>query len=320
MYNGSKVLITGGLGFIGSNMALALADAGADVTILDNQSRGGGCNTANLDGDKRIKVRIEDIANGWAMRSSVTGMDYLFNLASSTSHAGSMADPIEDINTNAVAQLTVLESCRTHNPAIKIVYTSTRQVYGRPGSLPVTEMHPARPCDANGVSKLAAEHYHRLYHEVHGVRSCILRLTNTYGPRMRIKDGNQGFIGLWMRRIIEGQPFEVWDGTQTRDFCYVDDCVKAIMLAGADCCMGETYNIGGNVCSLRKFANQAAEIGGGTFIVREFPEDRKRIDIGSYWADYSKFTQDTGWRHTTSNTAGIRKTLKYFNERKEVYL
>ena len=235
----------------------------------------------------------------------------------------SMTDPYTDLEINARAQLLMLETCRKHNPCIKLVFASTRQIYGKPDYLPVDEKHPLRPVDVNGINKMAGEFYHILYNNVYGVRAAVLRLTNTIGPRMRIKDARQTFLGVWMRLLLEGKPFEVWDGPQLRDFTYVDDVVDALLLAGADArADGQVYNLGGPPpISLADLATLLVEIhGSGTFKVKGYPADRKRIDIGDYFADFSKITQHLGWTPQTPLERALDLTLGYYKDHLDHYL
>lgn len=231
---GSKVLITGGLGFIGSSLACRLVDLGADVTLVDSLIPEYGGNLFNISGiEEKVSVNISDVRDEHSMKYLVQGQDYLFNLAGQTSHMDSMQDPFTDLEINAKSQLFILEACRKYNPDIKIVFASTRQIYGKPEYLPVDEKHPLRPVDINGVNKLAGEWYHLLYNNVHGIRASVLRLTNTIGPRMRVKDARQTFLGIWIRLLVDGKPFEVWGGNQLRDFTYVDDAVDAFLMVAA---------------------------------------------------------------------------------------
>ncbi len=318
VFAAKRVLITGGLGFIGANLARRLVGLGADVTLVDSLIPEYGGNLFNIAGiEDRVRVNISDVRDVHSMRYLVQGQDYLFNLAGQTSHMDSMEDPYTDLDINARAQLSILESCRHFNPAIKVVFASTRQIYGKPDYLPVDERHPQRPVDVNGINKLAGEWYHLLYNNVYGVRACALRLTNTYGPRMRVKDARQTFLGVWVRRLVEGEPFEVWGGEQLRDFTYVDDVVEALLLAAvtqeSD---GQVYNVGGDcVVSLHKLAEMlVAAHGSGSFSVREFPADRKRIDIGDYYADDSALRVTLGWQPATPLAEGLRRTLAYYGE------
>lgn len=282
----ANVLITGGAGFIGANLARRLVNEGADVTIIDSLIPEYGGNLANLEGIRdKIHLNIADVRDPHAMRQLVQGRDFLFNLAGQTSHMDSMSDPFTDLDINAKAQLSILEACRAQNPAVKIVFAGTRQIYGRPDYLPVDEAHPIRPVDINGIHKVAGEWYHTLYTTVYGVQSTVLRLTNTYGPCMRIKDARQTFVGVWVRLALEGKPFEVWGGQQLRDFTYVDDCVDAILLAAAHPrANGRVYNLGGDsVVSLRELADLLTDLHPDvSYILREFPAERKKIDIGDY--------------------------------------
>lgn len=228
-------MITGGMGFIGSTLAHRLVGLGGEVTILDNMMASHGTNPLNITGiEGRVRVEIADLRHVGPLPDLVRNCDIIFNLAGQTSHLESMVDPLTDLDINCAGQLRLLEACRQHNPGVKLVYSSTRQVYGRPDRLPVDETHPLHPVDINGINKMAGEWYHRLYGQIHGLRTVVLRLTNTYGPRMRIKDAHQTFLGLWIRQVLEGGPLEVWGGAQLRDFTYVDDCVDALVMAADD--------------------------------------------------------------------------------------
>lgn len=324
IFSGANVLITGGAGFIGSNLARRLVGAGATVTIADSFIPEYGGNMANLEGLRhKIFLNITDVRDPHAMRHLIQGQDFLFNLAGQTSHMDSMADPFTDLEINARAQLSILEACRVHNPDVKIVFAGTRQIYGRPDYLPVDEKHPVRPVDINGIHKVAGEWYHLLYNNVYGLRSSVLRLTNTYGPCMRIKDARQTFVGIWIRLILEGKPFEVWGGEQLRDFTYVDDCVDALLLAAqnpkAD---GSAYNLGGDsVVSLRELAETLiAAHGDGTYVLREFPAERKKIDIGDYYSDDTRIRKELGWKPNVPLAEGLQRTLAYFSPQLEQYL
>ena len=316
-FNAKQVLITGGIGFIGSNLARRLVNLGAKVTLVDSLIPTYGGNLFNLhDIRDRVSVNISDVRDPHAIAYLVKGKDYLFNLAGQTSHLDSMTDPQTDLAINASAQLSILEACRQHNPTIKIVFASTRQLYGKPDYLPVDEKHPVRPVDVNGINKLAGEWYHLLYNNVYGVRSCALRLTNTYGPRMRIKDARQTFLGIWIRQILEGQPIKVFgDGEQLRDFNYVDDCVEALLLAAlSDVSNGKVYNLGSlEVISLKDLASMMINMGyGGSFEIVPFPPERKAIDIGDYYSDFSLIKKELGWIPQTTLQEGLCQTLAYY--------
>jgi UDP-glucose 4-epimerase len=324
VFSGKRVLITGGLGFIGSNLARRLVALGARVSIVDSLVPEYGGNRRNLDGvASRVTVHIADVRDWPKLPRLVSGQDYLFNLAGQTSHMDSMTDPQTDLDINCRAQLAILESCRLHNPAIRIVFASTRQIYGRPDYLPVDEKHPLRPVDVNGINKIAGEQFHLLYSRVHGIAATALRLTNTIGPRMRIKDARQTFVGVWIRRLLEGQPIEVWGGAQLRDFTYVDDAVEAFLLAAARPeAVGEVYNLGGPPpVTLQKLAEALVALHeGGTYVVREFPGDRKKIDIGDYYADDRLISRALGWKPRTDLKTALARTVEFYREELKHYV
>ena len=323
-FRGRRVLVTGGLGFIGSTLAHRLVGLGADVLLVDSLVPEYGGNLFNIDGiQDRVRVNISDVRDEHSFAYLVRGQDYLFNLAGQTSHMDSMADPYTDLEINCRAQLSILEACRKHNPGIKIVFASTRQIYGKPDSLPVDETHLLRPTDVNGINKMAGEWYHILYNNVYGLRACALRLTNTYGPRMRVKDARQTFLGVWLRLAVQGQPFEVWGGDQLRDFTYVDDAVDALLRAAAsEQANGEVYNLGGtSVLTLRALADLLVEVAsGGKYLTREFPAERRRIDIGDYYADDHRIRQVLGWEPGVGEREGLTRTLTFYRAYLDAYL
>lgn len=323
-YHNKKVLITGGLGFIGSNLARALVAQGACVTIVDSLIPQYGGNFFNIaDIRDKLEVNICDVRDPHAMKHLVQGKDFLFNLAGQTSHIDSMTDPQTDLEINASAQLSILEACRLNNPEIKIVFASTRQLYGKPDYLPVDEKHPIRPVDVNGINKLAGEWYHLLYNNVYGIRACALRLTNTYGPGMRVKDARQTFLGIWVRQLLEGTPIKVFgDGEQLRDFNYVDDCVNALLLAGAnEQANGQVYNLGSpEVIGLKALAEKIVNLGfGGSYELVPFPEERKAIDIGDYYSDFSLISMELGWLPEVNLQKGLLNTIEYYSKHKSAY-
>lgn len=318
-YSNCKVMITGGLGFIGSALARALVLKGATVTLVDSLIPQYGGNVFNIDDIKRrVNINVCDVRDPYAMAHLLRGQDFLFNLAGQTSHMDSMIDPQTDLDINASAQLSILEACRENNSKIKIVFASTRQLYGKPDYLPVDEKHPIRPVDVNGINKLAGEWYHLLYNNVYGIRACALRLTNTYGPGMRVKDARQTFLGIWVRSLIEGKPIKVFgDGLQLRDFNYVDDCVNALLLAGAsDVANGKVYNLGSTeVVGLKALAEMMVSMDPvGAYELVAFPPERKAIDIGDYYSDYSLITQELGWVPKIDLKTGLEKTLSYYKQ------
>jgi dTDP-glucose 4,6-dehydratase/UDP-glucose 4-epimerase len=316
-YTNKRILITGGLGFIGSNLARSLVVQGANVTLVDSLIPQYGGNTFNIDDiQNKVVVNVCDVRDTFAMAHLIQGKDYLFNLAGQTSHLDSMTDPHTDLDINAAAQLSILEVCRKENPDIKIVFASTRQLYGRPDYLPVDEKHPIRPADVNGINKLAGEWYHLLYNNVYGIRACALRLTNTYGPGMRVKDARQTFLGIWIRLLLEGKPIKVFgDGKQLRDFNFVDDCVEALLLAGENNnANGKVYNLGSSeIIGLSDLAEIMVNLGvSGNYELGPFPADRKAIDIGDYYSDYSLITKELGWVPKIDLKEGLKRTLNYY--------
>jgi len=324
VFKGKHVLITGGLGFIGSNLAIRLVELGAEVVLVDSlipQHGGNWFNIKPIEG--RVRVNVSDVRDKDGFGRVVQGQDFLFNLAGQSSHTDSMRDPEVDLSLNCLAQLRILEACRDYNPNIRIVFTSTRQIYGKPRYLPVNEEHILQPIDINGVDKMAGESYHVIYNNVYGIRVCVLRLTNTIGPRMRIKDARQNFVGLWVKLLLQGKPLEVWGGEQLRDFSYVDDVIDACLLTGAsDNAYGQVYNLGSSdVTSLKDLAERMIRLNGkGVYTIRDYPAERKRIDIGDYFADYSRIQEELGWRPRVDLEQALRQTLTYYRSYIDRYL
>lgn len=314
-----STLITGGLGFIGSSLARRLVSLNAKVTLVDSLIPQYGGNLFNIhDIKEKVVVNITDVRDPHAMEYLIQGKDYLFNLAGQTSHLDSMKDPQTDLDINASAQLSILEACRHHNPDIKVVFASTRQLYGKPDYLPVDEGHPVRPVDVNGINKLAGEWYHLLYNNVYHIRACALRLTNTYGPGMRVKDARQTFLGIWIRNLIEGKPILVYgDGQQLRDFNYVDDVVEALLKAALlPEAEGEVFNLGSKEnTNLKDLAQMMVELWpGGQYEVVPFPSDLKAIDIGDYYSDYTKAEKILGWSPQVPLREGLQTSLQFYAE------
>ena len=324
-YRGRRVLITGGLGFIGSNLARRLVDLGADVLLVDSLIPEHGGNPFNIAGlESRLRVNIADVRQASTMNHLVRGHDVIFNLAGQVSHIDSMRDPHTDLDINCRSQLTLLEACRQHNPAAKVVFAGTRQIYGRPERLPVDETHLVRPTDINGINKAAGEYYHLVYNNVFGVRACSLRLTNVYGPRQLIRHNRQGFIGWFIRLALEGREIQIYgDGNQVRDFVYVDDAAEAFLRAGAtDVVNGDVFNVGGSEpIAHRHLVTLLIDVAGaGTVKFVEWPDEKRRIDIGSFYSDSSKFTAATGWAPRTVLRDGLRQTLEFYRAHLDHYL
>jgi UDP-glucose 4-epimerase len=323
-FSGARVLVTGGLGFIGSNLSRRLADLGAEVTVMDPLLPQMGGNRFNLHGyEQRIDVQPVDLRDRAGSAVVLRGKDYVFNLAGQVSHLQSMEDPVSDLDINVFGQLRFLEILRRVNPETKIVFAGTRQVYGPPRCLPVEETHPLNPVDVNAVDKLAAECYHLLYHRVYDLRAAVLRLTNVYGPRMRVRDSLKTFIGLWVRQILDGEEITVYgDGSPVRDMLYVDDAVDAFLLAALHAgSEGRVYNVGGGeTVSLMELAERMIEVNGGGRVVKiPYPADRKKIDIGGYVSDTAKIRLELGWKPITRLNNGLAATLEYYRRHRDRY-
>jgi UDP-glucose 4-epimerase len=324
-FNKKNVLITGGLGFIGSNLAIKLVTLGANVTIVDSLIWAYGGNWFNIEPIKdKVKVIVADIRDRNILDELVTGKDYIFNLAGQVSHIDSMEDPLTDMDINTRSQLSILESCRKNNPGVKIVYASSRQIYGKPQYLPVDEKHPLAPTDVNGINKMAGEWYHILYNNVHGIKAVCLRLTNVYGPRQLMKHDRQGFIGWFVRLAVEGGVIRLYgDGTQKRDLNYVDDVVDAILkVVLCESCFGQVFNLGHKEhSSLKDIAEKLVNITGkGRIEFMVWPEEKKKIDIGDYFSDFTKISKAINWEPKISLEIGFSKTLDYYEKNLRNYL
>lgn len=324
-YKGRSVLITGGLGFIGSNLAHRLAEIDdVDITIIDSLSEGQGGNLYNIEGIRdRVNLHIANMGDSWVINHLVGGMDYIFNLAGSVSHVDSMKMPQVDLQLNCAAHLSLLEACRMFNPHVKIVFTSTRQVYGKPDYLPLDEEHRIQPADINGIHKRAAELYCQLYQNAYGLRTVSLRLTNTYGPRQQLQHNRQGFIAWFIHQAMDGATIELFgEGKQRRDLNYVDDVVDAILLAGAsEEAEGKIFNLGHHhVVSLAEVAEEAIKITGcGTAVGVPFPPERQLIDVGNCYCSYRKIEQALGWRPRVDLSEGLRRAIEFYNQSRGQY-
>ena len=324
-YEGARVLVTGGLGFIGSHLAKRLVDLGADVTIVDSLIPEYGGNHYNVrDIADRVHINYSDIRDPWSIRYLVRDQDFIFNLAGQVSHIDSMEDPETDLEINCRSQLSLLEACRAINPEVRIVFAASRQQYGRPQSLPVTEDHPLVPVDVNGINLIAGESYHLLYNDVYGVRASSLRLTNTYGPHLLMKHGRQGFITVFIRLAVEGKPIKVFgDGSQLRDFTYVTDAVDAFLATGVtDEAYGRALNVGGiEPVSLAEVAELCQELAGegGTVEKAPWPPEREKIDIGSIYVDHARLTEATGWEPKVGLREGLAETIEFYKQHGDRY-
>ena len=320
-----KVIISGGMGFIGSNLAIKLVDCGAIVTLVDSLIPEYGGNLWNIEPIKeKVKINISDVRDEHSIQHLIQGQDFFFNLAGQTSHLDSMQNPFTDLEINSKAQLSILEACKKYNPGIKIIFASTRQLYGKPQYLPVDEKHPLYPVDVNGINKLSGEWYHIVYNHVYDIKTVVLRLTNTYGPRMRIKDARQTFLGIWVRNLIENKPIFIYgDGSQIRDYNYIDDVVDAFLrVAASDQWNGSIFNLGNDEpISLKTTAEMMIEENhAGNYIFKEFPPDLKKIDIGDFYSDFSKIKDLLGWSPQVKIRTGIKETLDYFRNNYQYYV
>jgi UDP-glucose 4-epimerase len=323
-FSGKRVVVTGGLGFIGSSLAHELVAAGARVLLVDALIPEYGGNLQNIAGIvDRVEINLADLRDEHPLHFLLADADVLFNLAGQTSHLDSMSDPETDLDINCRVQLSVLEELRRSRLTPWTVFAGTRQVYGRPQFVPVDESHPTEPVDVNGIHKLAAEWYHLLYGRLYGIPVSVLRLTNTYGPRMRVRDARQTFLGVWFRNVLRGEEIVVYgDGSQRRDFTYVDDAVRAFLLAASeDAARGELFNLGGErSVSLLELAELLTTAhGGGSFRLVPFPDDRRAIDIGDYVADDRKIRDLLGWEPRVALEDGLARTLAYYREQGAAY-
>lgn len=323
-YKGIRVLVTGGLGFIGSNLVRALVREGAEVTVVDGLISGCGGDEYNVaEVRDRLRVIIADIGDREAVSVALADQQVIFNLAGEVSHSMSISCPERDLRLNALAQLRFLESCRVWAPQARIVYASSRQIYGRPRYLPVDERHPVDPVDFNGVHKWAAECYHRLQARLYDQPTVVLRLTNVYGPRQSLRVSCQGFIATFIARALRREPVLVYgDGSQLRDMLYVDDVVEAFLLAGlTPLPSAEPYlvaNVGGpRPMTLSEIARTL--VGDDVHYV-PFPAISARIDIGSYHSDDRLFRAWTGWQPRVDFAEGIVRTLEFYRQHAEHYL
>ena len=321
---GAQVMITGGAGLVGSALARRLVELGCNVLMVDNLNEAFGGNLANIASIRnRARLNISDIRDTHGMRYLLRDLDYIFNLAAQTSHMDSMHAPFEDLEINCTAQLSLMEACRQINSQVRIIYASTRQVYGRPQYLPVDERHPVCPLDVNGINKVSGESFHLLYHRVHDLPTTVLRLTNTYGPGMRVKDARQIFLGIWIRRLVEGTSFEVWGGNQLRDFTFVEDAAEAFVAAAqSPATIGRVLNVGGCAAiSLTAVADMLVDLNGhGSYEFRSYPAERKKIDIGDYYTDDALFRNLTGWQPRVDLKEGLRRTLEFYRAHLGEYL
>jgi UDP-glucose 4-epimerase len=323
-YAGKRVLVTGGLGFIGSNLAIRLVELGAEVTVADSLVPDLGGNPFNVEPvEGRLAVSNADLRNPDAAHELVAGREVVFSIAGNVSHVDSMTDPFGDLDLNYRTQLAVLEALRRQGSPARVVYAGSRQQYGRPRYLPLDEHHPLEAIDVNGINKTAAEAATLLYHEVHGLQTSSLRLTNTYGPRMQMRHPRQGFISWFVRRAIDGEEIELYGGGESlRDFNEVDDVVDAFLRAGIhEAAVGEAFNLGhAEPRTIRQFAETLVGVAGsGSLTERPFPPDRAGIDIGSVFANYGKIRGLLGWEPRVGLREGLARMVEYYRAHRHHY-
>jgi nucleoside-diphosphate-sugar epimerase len=322
-FAGKSALVTGGYGFIGSNLVHTLVALGCNVTVVDNLDPGAGGNRFNLSGvEQCIDLRSTDIRDLDAMRDAVSGRDYVFHLAGRNSHLDSLEGPFEDLDINGRGTLTVLEAVRRENPIARIVHAGSRSEYGAIQTSPVDETHPLLPTEANSAHKALSTLYQLAYHQAHGLQTIALRLTNCYGPRMYTKDHRLGVMNWFLHQTVEGAKLRLFgDGTQQRDVLYVDDAVRAFLYAAtADDAVGTVLNVGsGCPTSLRDIAEALVLLGAAGVEIVPFPEEAKRIEIGDYVADTTLTRRLLNWQPEVSLTDGLQRSVAYFREHKERY-
>lgn len=324
-YKGKQVLITGGMGFLGSNLAHRLLGLGADVTLLDCFLAGHGANPRNIAGiEDSVEVIRRDIRDEAAVARAVDGCDVVFHIAAQTSHTDSMKDPWLDIDVNCTGNMVFLEAVRKTNPAAKVVYVSTRAVYGAPLQSPATEMTPPNPTDIYGANKFTGEAYHLIYHRAHGIPVTVIRASNAYGPRAQIEKPVFGILNWFIGLALQNKTIRVFgDGAQLRDYTYVDDMLEAFLLAGSRPeAIGRVYNAGAReqvrFVDMVKMIVEVAGQGGHEFV--PWPDDYKKIEVGDFVADNSRIEKELGWAPRTGLREGLEKTVAFYRENLKYYL
>lgn len=322
-FKNKKVLITGGLGFIGSNLAIKLSELGANIEIYDALLKNFGGNLFNIKPIKnKVKVTIADMRDQKKISKAVKDKDYIFNLAGTLSHIDSMSNPFLDLDINCRAQLCLLEACRKFNPTIKIIFAGTRNQYGKALYLPVDEKHIQEPTDINGINSIAAEKYHLLYCRIYGIGTVSVRMSNTFGPRHQMKHPKQGVLNWFIRLLIDRRQVKLFgDGSQIRDVNYIEDVVEALLLAASTKkASGQPYNLGGQPLTLKDFVEKVIKIlGGGKYRLIPFPKDKKAIEIGNYVADIKKIKDELGWEPKIAIDEGIERTVEFYKKYKKYY-
>jgi UDP-glucose 4-epimerase len=319
-----NVLITGGLGFIGSNLAVRLANLGAKVTVLDAMIPDYGGNEFNIYPVRdQVKVNYCDIRDESAVNYLVRNQDFIFHLAGQVCHIMSLSNPFPDIEMNITGTAIVMEACRKYNKDAIVVYTGTRGQYGESVSLPVNEEAATNPKGIYEISNLTAEKIIKVYNDVHGIRSVLLRLTNIYGPRSQMLHSRFGVCNWFVRLAVDDQTIQVYgDGSILRDFVYVDDCVDAILRTSVTPeCYGEIFNVGSDIpVSFRELVSTIIDVSkSGRWEFAEFSAERKALEPGDFYSDITKINKYVGWRPQTSLADGLKQTVDYYRKHKEQY-
>lgn len=323
-FKGKKILVTGGLGFVGSNLSIRLAELGADVLIVDNMLPRQGGNLFNIEPVKdKVKVNISDIRNAASMNHLVKNIDYVFHIAGQVNHVDSVKNPLNDLSINVEGTLIIMEALRMNNPGAKVIFTGTRGEYGSSLKLPVEESHAINPIGIYAITNFAAERIVLTYNNLHNIKSVCLRITNTYGPRHQMAHDEYGVFNWFIRKAIDNEVIPIFgDGRILRDYLYIDDLTESLLkTAISDKVYGEVYNIGSGIpLSFIDLANKIIKIAGsGKVDYTEFTSERKALEPGDYYADITKIKTDAGWEPKITLEDGIERTIKYYKQFKKYY-
>jgi len=318
------VLVTGGLGFIGSNLSVRLVELGAKVTIVDNMMPRLGGNLFNVkEIMDHIQINFSDVRDEHSMDYLVKDQDFIFHLAGQVNHVDSIRNPIQDLDINCRGTLVLLESCRKYNREVKVIFSGTRGEYGASVKLPVAEDHPTNPKGIYAVTNLSAEKMVLVYDDVHKISGTCLRITNTYGPRHQMAHDEYGVLNWFIRRAMDDEMIPVFgDGHILRDFLYVDDLVDCFLqVAACSAAFGEVFNVGTGIpISFIDLAKKIMEVtGSGKVAFTEFTKERKEVEPGDYYTDISKIRKIVGWMPKTDLSGGLKKTIEFYRKYKKEY-
>ena len=322
-YRQARVLVTGGMGFIGSNLVIALVERGALVTVVDAQIAGCGADPRNLQSVReQIRISTDDMQDADRMAELIPEQDVIFNLAGEISHIRSITEPLRDLSINCAGQLQFLNLCRLLNPGATVIYASSRQVYGHPLYLPVDEKHPVNPVDFNGVHKHAAEQYHFLLRQQFHMHTICLRLGNIYGPRQALDQSGRGFIDVFIRASLSGEQITVFgDGKQTRSFSHVADIVGALLkLVAEPRAVGQVINIGNTQeVSIRALAERVRDLTGSQSPIKLVPYDEAYEsgfeDMPRRVPDLTRIEGLIGYRPRYSLDDILTQVIEYFRKK-----